>query len=1090
MQFFLYFAAVIVGSVLAYALAPKPPRQKPPTLEDFELPTAEEGRAIPWIFGTYKITDPNFIWYGDLEVRTKTKDKVKTRLYRMGTQQEFCISPVDALVALEYGGKDCGITEVTSSQQISINLPNLFGGRDKEGGIDGDFDVCFGEPTQAVNDYLLAQIGAPLSAFRDSLTLVGRKPSWVANSTYIKPLLPTVRCIEAGWEDGACWYPETATVPDSSVGSSEYDALIETLNDGSGLMYRWKLNTAFAADASTEENVGTGGSMPIKREAAAAGSHVTVQGLAAGILCGSDDYSVIFDGWAANVWRATLTVPYFVDGSTAFTIGVWFALHANEGNDSHTIFSTNVDTSGPNYVYQGIWLRLTDSRGLILQFGDATGNGWTSRVSYFSSDAVISDDENANFYVLRYDPVALPGYQWSVLVNGQVIAFSRPGGQPGGSGGALAWHSGEASPRIGFGTGFDGYTPYGYFQEAFLHLGLMSDEDLAAMYHTGTCTGTPDGWDMNPAHIIYKCLTSTDQGAGEPSATIDDASFRAAALTFYTERMGLSLQWRNEGTIRDFLAEVCTHAGAVLTLDPSTGLTQIIPLRDDYTVAALDLYTEDHILEVVEWQDAADGEAVNEVTVEYRKRDASKGTATWVNRASVQEQGVSHATLSFPGITRDTLARRVAKRECLQRSSNLSKGKIKVNRATWNKLPGAVFRFSHEPEGIDELVVRVIDIDLGTLHDGAITISVMQDIFSLDDVITDIGDQDGEWTPPDATATAATAQDVLEAPYWQLLGDLGAAETATLADATGYLVAVVAKPSGLSTGYNVWSRIGAADYVEAASDQAFWPTATLTGALDRASSTGIALTGGIDLDLVEAGWIAMIGTGAAAELCGVDAIDVGAATVNLSRGSLDTTPQEHAASTRVWFLEASATDWPRDPTTRSDAQVVNAKAQTIAGDTLDLADATAMTLTLDSRHVRPYPPGHLAINGDTHPVTLEGDLTVTWAHRDRIAQGATLVSQYDATDYGPEAGTTYNAYAYNDDTAALIDSDTGIAGASWAPSVSESCTLRIEIESVRDGYTSWQRQVRTFSYIGIAARVDVSGTARVDVSDNIRLLAG
>lgn len=1088
MQFFLYFAAVIVGSVLAYALAPKPPRQKPPTLEDFELPTAEEGRAIPWIFGTYKITDPNFIWYGDLEVRTKTKDGVKTRLYRMGTQQEFCISPVDALIALEYGGKDCGITAVTSSQQISINLPNLFGGRDKEGGIDGDFDVCFGEPTQAVNDYLLAQIGAPLSAFRDSLTLVGRKPSWVANSIYIKPLLPTIRCIEAGWEDGACWYPETAIVPDDLPTATGYDSFVTSFRGGGGLDYRWLLDSAFAADGDTEASVGTAGALAIKREANESpytddpgGDSIT--GLQPGITCGtSDGYSVEFGSYSV-AGQAAMTIPYYVNGTQSLTLGVW--IDASDGIN-YFVFGTNVDNDAA--VYQGFWLKVTADGKLYLQFGDGGGMVSAYRKSYISAPGtVVAGDRN--FFVFRWDTEAL-GDAWTIFANGEPVAFSYESGDAV----TVAWGSGGSLPRIGLGCGFRknaGENLIGFMDEAFLHLDALTDEEIADLYHVGTCTGGGNGWDMNPAHIIYKCLTSTDQGAGEPSATIDDANFRAAALLFYTESLGLSFQWRNEGAIRDFLAEVCTHAGAVLTLDPSTGLTQIIPLRDDYTVAALDLYTEDHILEVVEWQDAADGEAVNEVTVEYRKRDGSKGTATWVNRASVQEQGVSHATLSFPGITKESLARRVAKRETLQRSSNLSRGKLKVNRNTWDKLPGRVFRFSHEPEAIAETVVRVIDIDLGTLTDGEITITVVQDIFSLDDAITDVGDPGGGWTAPDTDPAAVSTQDVIEAPFWALVGDLGAANAAALDAGAGYLVSLAVKSSAVAEGYNRWTRVDPDDYAETGEAVDFAPSATLTATLDRSTDSAIPLSGGTDLDLVEPGWIAMIGTGVSAELCYVFEVNTTTNQAALLRGRLDTTPQEHAAGTRVWFLDGNAPDWPRDSTQWADADSVNVKLQPITGGgVLALASASAMTGALDSRQARPYPPGNVALNAEAHPTEILSPLEVTWSHRDRLVQGYSHVSQYDATDYGPEVGTTYNGYVYDHATDALITSASGMTGATWTPTLTSSGELRLELEAVRDGYVSWQRQVRSFTFIADRARIVVSGDPRETATGTIRDTTG
>lgn len=47
-----------------------PPKNKfaPPTgIEQFNLPTAEEGRPIQVLFGKKYITGPNVVWYGDLK---------------------------------------------------------------------------------------------------------------------------------------------------------------------------------------------------------------------------------------------------------------------------------------------------------------------------------------------------------------------------------------------------------------------------------------------------------------------------------------------------------------------------------------------------------------------------------------------------------------------------------------------------------------------------------------------------------------------------------------------------------------------------------------------------------------------------------------------------------------------------------------------------------------------------------------------------------------------------------------------------------------------------------------------------------------
>jgi len=65
-NFWVQLAIMVVCAVLSYALAPKPPEPPKPSLDDFSLPTAEEGRAIPVVFGTVWVSGPNVLWYGDL----------------------------------------------------------------------------------------------------------------------------------------------------------------------------------------------------------------------------------------------------------------------------------------------------------------------------------------------------------------------------------------------------------------------------------------------------------------------------------------------------------------------------------------------------------------------------------------------------------------------------------------------------------------------------------------------------------------------------------------------------------------------------------------------------------------------------------------------------------------------------------------------------------------------------------------------------------------------------------------------------------------------------------------------------------------
>ena len=73
-----FIARLVLGLVLSavsYALSPRPRMETPQAaaLDDFSLPTAEEGRPIPVVFGTVLITGPNVVWAGDLSVEPIVK---------------------------------------------------------------------------------------------------------------------------------------------------------------------------------------------------------------------------------------------------------------------------------------------------------------------------------------------------------------------------------------------------------------------------------------------------------------------------------------------------------------------------------------------------------------------------------------------------------------------------------------------------------------------------------------------------------------------------------------------------------------------------------------------------------------------------------------------------------------------------------------------------------------------------------------------------------------------------------------------------------------------------------------------------------
>lgn len=136
--------------------------------------------------------------------------------YFLGAHMIVCLSPehdpVEAVTAIEVGERVAWAGNVTESQQVYVNAPNLFGGEKKEGGVQGPVDFMFGEPDQGVNDYLVSHLGTPMPAFRGVLGFVLRKCLVTAMSPYPKPWAFRVLRTPA-----RSWYPETANINSGSA---------------------------------------------------------------------------------------------------------------------------------------------------------------------------------------------------------------------------------------------------------------------------------------------------------------------------------------------------------------------------------------------------------------------------------------------------------------------------------------------------------------------------------------------------------------------------------------------------------------------------------------------------------------------------------------------------------------------------------------------------------------------------------------------------------------------------------------------------------------------------------------------------------
>lgn len=562
---------------------------------------------------------------------------------------------------------------------------------------------------------------------------------------------------------------------------------------------------------------------------------------------------------------------------------------------------------------------------------------------------------------------------------------------------------------------------------------------------------------MNPAHIVYECLTNRQWGGGLDRSRLDDTSFRAAAAQLHAEGFGLCLRWTRQDSVSSFVQTVLDHIGGNLYLSRFDGTFHLTLIRDDYVADDLPLFDEDSgLLGIDEDENAAASGSANEMVIKWHDPIKDQGRQ-WRERnlAAIQADGQTlSTTLDYPGLPTAELAGRVAVRELRQRSSSLKRFKVRLDRRGYRIEPGQPFRIRSLKRGIESLVVRAGRIEDGTLADSAITIAAVQDVFGLP--ATSISSvQPSGWVAPDPTPQAATVRRLTERTWRDMAQTTDAANLALIDPTASYLAALAVKPSSLSLGFALQTRVGAAAWVEQ-DEGDFCPSGLLVEALSQ-TATAFALTSGADLEFVEVGGLALIDD----ELVRVDSFDPETLSGTLGRGCVDTVPAAHAAGARLWFVEDSNA---LDPSAYSPGTTVQVRllSQTSAGQ-LDEALAPSDSLAMAGRQGRPYPPGLFRIGGATYPASVMGDVVLTWAHRDRKLQADQLVDTNQAS-IGPEAGTTYSARLLRADNQAVLVSQTGVAVTTATLSTTYVGDVIVELWSVRDGFDSHQRWRHTFAH--------------------------
>jgi hypothetical protein len=165
MSFWLTLFLLAVTFVASELLRPKP-RIENARPQNFEAPTATQGRPVPLLWGRKKLAGPNVTWYGDYR-QEPILEKIKTGLF----SSKRVVRGFRTFVGLQFGlcrGDDtCRLRRIRVGEKtlwegtlgdgafVDINEPEFFGGdTNGNGGIVGRLRFHVGTRTQAPNAYL------------------------------------------------------------------------------------------------------------------------------------------------------------------------------------------------------------------------------------------------------------------------------------------------------------------------------------------------------------------------------------------------------------------------------------------------------------------------------------------------------------------------------------------------------------------------------------------------------------------------------------------------------------------------------------------------------------------------------------------------------------------------------------------------------------------------------------------------------------------------------------------------------------------------------------------------------------------------
>ena len=927
----------------------------------------------------------------------KKKPQQRVTEYRLGLHYGLCVGPIDFVSKIEINDKVAyhDRTDGNINDYIDINLPNLFGGIKKEGGVKGRVTIGYGWDWWWTPEFNAAKLGrttATMTGYQGTATAwftetPGNRAGfyWSANSPYVPAAVITASrsSFELFNNTNVLW----RFAEENLMAATD-----NPLRQGTQSVFPWDShNDPTFSQLNAFPAIGFADPFG-ENKAFTLRDNKTLYGQYA-----QQDYlnnKRVPDNYSATYFKNNRVVSsiYIKRDPSLSCFSVFNATPATIAYNHQTdLINMSFSTTGAGastYILNDYGMQVIDT-------------DWR-RIWVDYTGLQMSDRHN----ILLYPAYGLASNfpVFDKTATGTVTFF-----------GPMMYRrvNPDYSPALAIPT------PQPYVenlgsQSWFANLGSKAADQLV---------GVPV-FDSNPADIIYECLVNTDWGMGSPTSGVDTATFLAASQTLFDENFGLSFLWTQQTEIESFVGEVLDHIEAVLFVSPLTGQLTLKLIRDDYDVNSLPIFTPDNSM-VKKFGRKLYGETINEIVVTYTDPETEEPLTTIAqDLGNISMQGgIVSDTRNYYGVHSKVLAATLAQRDLRSAATPLASCEIEVNREAWNLLPGDVVKLNSPEDQIASLIMRVGPVDYGKPGDPTVRASLVEDIFSLglseftvppDNIINE----------PDVEPTVADFSLIMTLPYFMAVN---MAEVGQI-DGLAYPEVIV----GVLAGEDGSSEFDLVGYTTDASGNPITDVigtktiaahATLSEIFPQEASTSVApfpdvtqgsgpVIGGFML-IEAADTVSGNVHEENSELCLITGFDdPGAAgEFTYARGVLDTVPRQWPAGTPVWFIDQSM--FFADPEIHSDAEYVTYKIlpRTPLG-ILDEADAPDISETLTGRPWLPLRPANVLVNSQAFGVVeVVGvdPIPVTWSRRNRETENA-IVLAWDDADVTPETAQVTIVY--------------------------------------------------------------------------------